>query len=121
MLEEIQPELEPTAAAPLPIRRPPMQIGREPLKRDLPRCPCPGRSPSLISNFPKLCARSSRSSHMNGRSFLAKLADRLQAMPEVGDGALFRLLRDLVRQVWRPPEVPKEPVQHRRNVGAPLE
>jgi hypothetical protein len=52
---------------------------------------------------------------------LTRLADRLRAMPEVGDGELFRLLKELVRQTWRPPEIPRETVHHRRNVGAPLE
>jgi hypothetical protein len=51
---------------------------------------------------------------------LAKLADHLRAMPEVGDGALFRLLKELVRQVWRPPASTSGPQSH-RNVGPPLE
>jgi hypothetical protein len=52
---------------------------------------------------------------------LTRLADRLRAVPEVGDGQLFRLLRDLVHQTWRPPEVPRETGRDRRHVGSPLE
>jgi hypothetical protein len=52
---------------------------------------------------------------------LTRLADRLRTVPEVGDGELFRLLRGLVHQTWRPPEVPRETGRDRRNVGAPLE
>ena len=52
---------------------------------------------------------------------LSKLADHLRAAGEVGDGQLFRLLRELVRQYFRPPTVSPEPVHYRRNVGEALE
>jgi hypothetical protein len=38
-------------------------------------------------------------------------------MPEVGDGELFRLLKELLRQTWRPPEIPRQtvhPAEYRR-------
>ncbi len=54
-------------------------------------------------------------------TFLATLARRLQNEPElIGDGALHRLIREVVRETWRPPVVEKEPVHHRRQVGAPI-
>ena len=52
---------------------------------------------------------------------LSKLADHLRAAGEVGDGQLFRLLRELVRQYFRPPTVSPEPVHYRRNIGEALE
>lgn len=56
-------------------------------------------------------------------ALLAKLAEHLRARPgEIGDGQLFRLLRELVRGVWRPPEGVRHdtPANHHRRVGEPI-
>jgi hypothetical protein len=52
--------------------------------------------------------------------FLRALADALRDEPELGDGVVARAIRSLQRQYFRPPEIPREMVQHRR-VGSPLE
>jgi hypothetical protein len=57
---------------------------------------------------------------MERSAFLAALAHQLSGYSDVGDGELHRLIRELLRQTWRPPEIPREMVQHRR-VGAPIE
>ncbi len=55
-------------------------------------------------------------------AFLNALAHFLQSGPEpIGDGSLNRLIRETVREVWKPPlEVEKPPVHHRRQVGEPI-
>ena len=55
-------------------------------------------------------------------AFLAALAHRLRSRSDpFGDGALGRLIRETVREVWKPPlEVEKPPVHHRRQVGEPI-
>jgi hypothetical protein len=56
----------------------------------------------------------------NERSaFLDALAQRLQEERVIGDGSLYRLVREIVHQVWKPPEVEKAP-QSRRRVGEPI-
>jgi hypothetical protein len=54
-------------------------------------------------------------------AFLGKLADHLRGAPEIGPGGLHRLVRELLRHTWRPPEVTRESVHHRRVVGAAIE
>jgi hypothetical protein len=51
---------------------------------------------------------------------LAKLADHLRAVPDVGDGELFRLLRELVHQTWRPPTISEQPRHNLTTVGEPI-
>jgi hypothetical protein len=51
---------------------------------------------------------------------LAKLADHLRAVPDVGDGELFRLLRELVHQTWRPPAISEQPRHNLTTVGEPI-
>jgi hypothetical protein len=53
-------------------------------------------------------------------AFLDALVQRLQSEREVGDGSLYRLTREVLRQVWTPPEVEKAPQSSRRRVGEPI-
>jgi hypothetical protein len=52
---------------------------------------------------------------------LAKLAEHLRGAPGIGPGALHRLVRELLRPIWRPPVVKNDPPSYtRRNVGEPI-
>jgi hypothetical protein len=48
--------------------------------------------------------------------FLLTLARALDG-GEIGDGALWRAVRQVQRQFWRPPPPEKPPVHDRRRVG----
>jgi hypothetical protein len=53
--------------------------------------------------------------------FLRALAHALRNEPQpLGDGTVAKAIRHVVRPFFRPPEIPREMVQHRR-VGAALE
>jgi hypothetical protein len=53
-------------------------------------------------------------------AFLAALVPLLRGK-DIGDGELFRLIRALQRELWRPPSgLTKEPQPHRRRVGEPI-
>jgi hypothetical protein len=51
--------------------------------------------------------------------FLRALADALRDAPH-GDGTVAKTIRHIVRAYFRPPEVPRETVYHRRNIGPPI-
>jgi hypothetical protein len=55
-------------------------------------------------------------------AFLVALAHRLKSEVELGDGLLFRVLRELQREFFRPPQFPKHstPVHHAAR-GEPIE
>lgn len=53
--------------------------------------------------------------------FVRTLHVALHGVPEpVGDGQLWRLVREVQRQFWKPPPPEKPPVHHRRRVGEAL-
>jgi hypothetical protein len=55
------------------------------------------------------------------QAFLASLTQLLRDRSDVGDGELFRMLRELLRQgFFRPPEVTKAAIHHHRRVGEPI-
>jgi hypothetical protein len=54
-------------------------------------------------------------------AFLAALAARLRQEPEPpGDGALHRIIREVVREVWKPPAIDEQPRSRRKVVGEPI-
>jgi hypothetical protein len=54
-------------------------------------------------------------------AFLAALAHALRGEPVLGDGVVFRAIKGLQREFWRPPvETEKPPVHHLRKVGEPI-
>jgi hypothetical protein len=54
-------------------------------------------------------------------ALLAALVHRLRNEAEIGDGLLHRIVRELVREIWSPPQFPKHatPV-HKPVKGEPI-
>ena len=51
-------------------------------------------------------------------AFLAGLAHRLRGEPDpIGDGMLHRLIRETVREVWKPPLAADQEPRSRRRIG----
>jgi hypothetical protein len=50
-------------------------------------------------------------------AFLLEVAQVLQALPEVGDGALHRVIMAVQRRHWDPPELDRGPRHGRRTVA----
>jgi hypothetical protein len=54
-------------------------------------------------------------------AFIMALAHRLRGEVEIGDGQLFRVTKEILRQVWKPPVLPKHGIPvHRPARGAPI-
>jgi hypothetical protein len=54
-------------------------------------------------------------------AFLTAVAHRLRSEPEpVGDGTLNRLIREVVREVWRPPTTTGDEPRHNSRIGEPI-
>jgi hypothetical protein len=59
---------------------------------------------------------------MEQSALLLALAHRLRGEAEIGDGMLFRVLRELQREIFRPPLIPRHSTAvHRPSVGPPIE
>ena len=57
---------------------------------------------------------------MERSAFLAALAHRLRG-EEIGDGLLFRVIREVLREVWSPPQFPKHSTAvHHAAKGEPI-
>jgi hypothetical protein len=56
-------------------------------------------------------------------AFLAAMAHRLRGCGDLGDGELHRIIREVIREVWRPPTINAggTPHHNRRSVGAAIE
>ena len=57
---------------------------------------------------------------MERSALLSALAHRLRGYRDVGDGELHRIIRELLREVWKPPRGMVKEMNHRRSVGEPI-
>jgi hypothetical protein len=79
-------------------------------------------SPSPVSDrqFSQILAAVEPLSPTERSAFLDTLAHRLQGVREFGDGSLYRLAREILRQIWTPPEVERTAEHRRRKVGSAI-
>ena len=58
---------------------------------------------------------------MERSAFLAALAHRLRG-EEIGDGLLFRVIREVLREIWTPPQIARHATAvHHAAKGEPIE